>query len=55
MEHGVRLEPVLVWVAVAAGCGFPRPSPIAGADDDGGMPASVCVANQALRCDGGNL
>lgn len=56
MERFMRLGPVTVWLVVAAGCGFPRPSPIAGADDDdGGMPTSVCVANQSLRCDGGNL
>jgi hypothetical protein len=52
----VRLGPVFVWLVVAAGCGFPRPSPVGGADDGGdGVSASVCAANQSLRCDGGNL
>src|SRR5262249_27555979 len=56
MERCVRPGPVFVWVVVAAGCGFPRPSPVGGADDgNDGMPASVCTANQSLRCDGGNL
>jgi hypothetical protein len=56
MERCVRLGPVFVWLVVAAGCGFPRPSPVGGADDGGdGMSASICAANQSLRCDGSNL
>lgn len=52
----MHLGPVFVWLVVAAGCGFPRPSPVGGADDGGdGMAASVCAANQSLRCDGDNL
>jgi hypothetical protein len=44
------------WLVVVAGCGFPRPSPVGGMDDGGdGMPASVCTANQSLRCDGDRL
>src|SRR3954469_16559254 len=44
------------WSVVTAGCGFPRPAPVGGVDDGGdGMPASVCTANQSLRCDGDGL
>jgi hypothetical protein len=58
MERRVRLGPVFVWLIVAAGCGFPRPSPVGGEDDGGagdGTPMSVCAADQPLRCDGNNL
>src|SRR4051795_6943934 len=47
---------VFVWFVAAAGCGFPRPSPVGGTDDAGdGTPSSVCAANQLLRCDASNL
>jgi hypothetical protein len=52
MERRARLGPVFVWLVVMAGCGFPRPSPVGGADDGGD---GVCAPNQSLRCDGGNL
>lgn len=52
MERRVPLGPVFVCLVVTAGCGFPRPSPVGGADDGGD---GVCAANQPLRCDGGNL
>lgn len=43
-------------LVAAAGCGFPRPSPVRGADDGGdGTSASVCAADQPLRCDGSNF
>lgn len=51
-----RLGYVLVWSVTAAGCGFPRPSPVGGADDGGdGTSTAVCAANQPLRCEGSNL
>ncbi len=46
------------WLVVAAGCRFPRPSPVGGADDGGAgdsSPTAICTANQSLRCDGSNL
>ena len=44
------------WLVVAAGCGFPRPSPVGSADDGGGVDStSACPANQPLRCDGDKL
>ena len=51
---------VVVFVAWAFGCGFPRPTPFGGMDatddDDGGVSTSpVCTANQTLRCEGSNL
>lgn len=50
-----RLGHVFVGIVVAAGCGFPRPSPV-GVDDGGpGTPTSGCTANQLLRCDGSSL
>lgn len=59
MKRQLRLVHVLVGLAVAAGCGFPRPSPVGAADDGGGgsdsAPMSVCMANQPIRCDGTTL
>jgi hypothetical protein len=50
-----RLARVFTWLVAAAGCGFPRPSPVGGADDGDNMPPSICTANKPLRCDGSNL
>jgi hypothetical protein len=51
-----RAGHVFVWFVMAAGCGFPRPSPVGGPDDgDDGTSTSVCSANQPLRCDGSNF
>lgn len=43
---------VIVCIAWAGGCGFPRPPDVG---DDGGLSSPICAANQAVRCDGTDL
>jgi hypothetical protein len=44
---------LIVSLAGALGCEFPRPPRLNGGD--GGIAGAVCTANQALRCDGTSL
>src|SRR5258706_9545153 len=51
MKQYMWFAHVIVCIMWAGSCGFPRPLDVGG----DGSPSSICMANQAVRCDGSEL